>query len=238
MIVGDLGDDFGYPVLNCAFRHVMAGAELIALQQKPLLAAGRRAVARRRAVRGCARVRDRARGLRGRQAGACLLRRGASRRGLRRGMPPPWSATTSRRTSAGGRRGPGRGAGANRQVPGRCCRRVGDRADGHGRLDWRTCPSSWGGDCCGSLGSWRLEFPGARGGIPGRIRVADQEVDGHEERHEGQQRDHAERVVVCVPCWARVLTRATIMARSTPTRRPADGDARRSLCAGWVHVLR
>ena len=33
MIVGDLGDDFAYPVLNRAFRHVMAGAELIALQR-------------------------------------------------------------------------------------------------------------------------------------------------------------------------------------------------------------
>ena len=33
VIVGDLGDDFAYPVLNRAFRHVMAGAELIALQR-------------------------------------------------------------------------------------------------------------------------------------------------------------------------------------------------------------
>ena len=33
VIVGDLGEDFAYPVLNRAFRHVMAGAELIALQR-------------------------------------------------------------------------------------------------------------------------------------------------------------------------------------------------------------
>jgi HAD superfamily hydrolase (TIGR01458 family) len=33
VIVGDLGDAFGYDVLNRAFRHVMAGAELIALQK-------------------------------------------------------------------------------------------------------------------------------------------------------------------------------------------------------------
>jgi HAD superfamily hydrolase (TIGR01458 family) len=33
VIVGDLGEDFAYPVLNQAFRHVMAGAELIALQR-------------------------------------------------------------------------------------------------------------------------------------------------------------------------------------------------------------
>jgi phospholysine phosphohistidine inorganic pyrophosphate phosphatase len=33
VIVGDLGEDFAYPVLNRAFRHVMEGAELIALQR-------------------------------------------------------------------------------------------------------------------------------------------------------------------------------------------------------------
>lgn len=33
VIVGDLGPDFGYAVLNRAFRQVMAGAELIALQK-------------------------------------------------------------------------------------------------------------------------------------------------------------------------------------------------------------
>jgi HAD superfamily hydrolase (TIGR01458 family) len=33
VIVGDLGEEFAYPVLNRAFRHVMAGAELIALQR-------------------------------------------------------------------------------------------------------------------------------------------------------------------------------------------------------------
>ena len=33
VIVGDLGDAFGYDVLNRAFRQVMAGAELIALQK-------------------------------------------------------------------------------------------------------------------------------------------------------------------------------------------------------------
>jgi HAD superfamily hydrolase (TIGR01458 family) len=33
VIVGDLGDDYGYAVLNRAFRHVMDGAELIALQK-------------------------------------------------------------------------------------------------------------------------------------------------------------------------------------------------------------
>jgi HAD superfamily hydrolase (TIGR01458 family) len=33
VIVGDLGEDFAYPALNRAFRHVMAGAELIALQR-------------------------------------------------------------------------------------------------------------------------------------------------------------------------------------------------------------
>jgi phospholysine phosphohistidine inorganic pyrophosphate phosphatase len=33
VIVGDLGEDFAYPVLNRAFRHVMAGAELVALQR-------------------------------------------------------------------------------------------------------------------------------------------------------------------------------------------------------------
>jgi HAD superfamily hydrolase (TIGR01458 family) len=33
VIVGDLGDAFGYDVLNHAFRQVMAGAELIALQK-------------------------------------------------------------------------------------------------------------------------------------------------------------------------------------------------------------
>jgi HAD superfamily hydrolase (TIGR01458 family) len=33
VIVGDLGEDFAYPVLNRAFRHVMAGADLIALQR-------------------------------------------------------------------------------------------------------------------------------------------------------------------------------------------------------------
>ncbi len=33
VIVGDLGEQFAYPVLNRAFRHVMAGAELIALQR-------------------------------------------------------------------------------------------------------------------------------------------------------------------------------------------------------------
>jgi HAD superfamily hydrolase (TIGR01458 family) len=33
VIVGDLGDAFGYGVLNRAFRQVMAGAELIALQK-------------------------------------------------------------------------------------------------------------------------------------------------------------------------------------------------------------
>jgi phospholysine phosphohistidine inorganic pyrophosphate phosphatase len=33
VIVGDLGEDFAYPVLIRAFRHVMDGAELIALQR-------------------------------------------------------------------------------------------------------------------------------------------------------------------------------------------------------------
>ena len=33
VIVGDLGSAFGYDVLNCAFRRVMDGAELIALQK-------------------------------------------------------------------------------------------------------------------------------------------------------------------------------------------------------------
>jgi phospholysine phosphohistidine inorganic pyrophosphate phosphatase len=33
VIVGDLGEEFAYPVLNRAFRHVMAGAELVALQR-------------------------------------------------------------------------------------------------------------------------------------------------------------------------------------------------------------
>jgi HAD superfamily hydrolase (TIGR01458 family) len=33
VIVGDLGEGFAYPVLNRAFRHVMDGAELIALQR-------------------------------------------------------------------------------------------------------------------------------------------------------------------------------------------------------------
>jgi len=33
VIVGDLGSSFGYDVLNAAFRNVMAGAELIALQK-------------------------------------------------------------------------------------------------------------------------------------------------------------------------------------------------------------
>jgi HAD superfamily hydrolase (TIGR01458 family) len=33
IIVGDLGDAFGYGILNRAFRHLMAGAELIALQK-------------------------------------------------------------------------------------------------------------------------------------------------------------------------------------------------------------
>jgi hypothetical protein len=33
VIVGDLGQDFGYDVLNRAFRHVLAGAELVALQK-------------------------------------------------------------------------------------------------------------------------------------------------------------------------------------------------------------
>ena len=33
VIIGDLGPAFGYDVLNQAFRHVMAGAELIALQK-------------------------------------------------------------------------------------------------------------------------------------------------------------------------------------------------------------
>jgi HAD superfamily hydrolase (TIGR01458 family) len=33
VIVGDLGEDFAYLVLNRAFRHVMDGAELIALQR-------------------------------------------------------------------------------------------------------------------------------------------------------------------------------------------------------------
>jgi phospholysine phosphohistidine inorganic pyrophosphate phosphatase len=33
VIVGDLGEDFAYPVLNRAFRHVMDGAELVALQR-------------------------------------------------------------------------------------------------------------------------------------------------------------------------------------------------------------
>jgi HAD superfamily hydrolase (TIGR01458 family) len=33
VIVGDLGEEFAYPVLNRAFRQVMAGAELVALQR-------------------------------------------------------------------------------------------------------------------------------------------------------------------------------------------------------------
>jgi HAD superfamily hydrolase (TIGR01458 family) len=33
VIVGDLGQDFGYDVLNRAFRHVLAGAELVARQK-------------------------------------------------------------------------------------------------------------------------------------------------------------------------------------------------------------
>lgn len=33
VIIGDLGSEFGYDVLNRAFRHVMEGAELIALQK-------------------------------------------------------------------------------------------------------------------------------------------------------------------------------------------------------------
>jgi HAD superfamily hydrolase (TIGR01458 family) len=33
VIVGDLGEEFAYPVLNRAFRNVMAGAELVALQR-------------------------------------------------------------------------------------------------------------------------------------------------------------------------------------------------------------
>ena len=33
VIVGDLGDAFGYGILNTAFRHLMGGAELVALQK-------------------------------------------------------------------------------------------------------------------------------------------------------------------------------------------------------------
>jgi HAD superfamily hydrolase (TIGR01458 family) len=33
VVIGDLGDAFGYPILNRAFREVMDGAELIALQK-------------------------------------------------------------------------------------------------------------------------------------------------------------------------------------------------------------
>lgn len=33
VVVGDLGDDFGYRVLNRAFRELLAGAELVALQK-------------------------------------------------------------------------------------------------------------------------------------------------------------------------------------------------------------
>ncbi len=33
VIVGDLGDAFGYAILNTAFRHLMNGAELVALQK-------------------------------------------------------------------------------------------------------------------------------------------------------------------------------------------------------------
>jgi HAD superfamily hydrolase (TIGR01458 family) len=33
VIVGDLGEDFAYPILNRAFRELLAGAELVALQK-------------------------------------------------------------------------------------------------------------------------------------------------------------------------------------------------------------
>jgi hypothetical protein len=52
VIIGDLGEAFSYDVLNRAFREVMNGAELIALQKNRYwLRTNRWPVARRRAVR-------------------------------------------------------------------------------------------------------------------------------------------------------------------------------------------
>jgi ribonucleotide monophosphatase NagD (HAD superfamily) len=80
VVVGDLGERFGYRVLNQAFRELLDGAELVAAEE-PLLAHPGRPLARRRALRGSARVRDRMRRRRGRQAGARLLRRRPRRAG-------------------------------------------------------------------------------------------------------------------------------------------------------------
>ena len=77
VIVGDLGTAWAYEPLNRAFRLLMEGAELIALQKNRYWLHARRPVAGRGAVRRRARVRDGAGGRRGRQARARVLRDGA-----------------------------------------------------------------------------------------------------------------------------------------------------------------
>ena len=76
VIVGDLGPAFGYAPLNRAFRLLMDGAELIALQKNRFWLTRRRPLARRRPVRRRAGVRQRARCRRRREALAGVLRDG------------------------------------------------------------------------------------------------------------------------------------------------------------------
>ncbi len=59
VIVGDLGEGWDYEVLNRAFRQLMDGAALIALQKNRYWETARGPLARRRSLRLRARVRDR-----------------------------------------------------------------------------------------------------------------------------------------------------------------------------------
>ena len=59
VVIGDAGDDLSYRNLDVAFRLVLGGAELLAMHRNPLVADAEGADARRRGVRGRARVRDR-----------------------------------------------------------------------------------------------------------------------------------------------------------------------------------
>ena len=69
MIVGDLGERFGYDVLNRAFRELLAGAELVALQKNRYWLREDGLCLDVGPLRGGARVRRGVRGSRGRQAG-------------------------------------------------------------------------------------------------------------------------------------------------------------------------
>ena len=82
VLVGDLGEGFTYARLDAAFRCLMEGAELVALQKNRYWQ-NEGGLSRCRAIRRCARVCEREKGRRRRQAGGELLQDRPGRYGAR-----------------------------------------------------------------------------------------------------------------------------------------------------------